>query len=91
MTNKEFIQELSKRINKSATRTQDLTSSLIEAINKEIKCNENGLYIHGFGAFEVRKKKERIIVNPLTKQRMLVPPKLIVNFKPSMKIKDKIK
>ena len=32
---------------------------------------------------------ERIVVNPNTKQRMLVPPKLVMSFKPSNLLKDK--
>lgn len=34
---------------------------------------------------------ERVIVNPVTKQRMLVPPKLVLGFRPSAGIKDKLK
>ncbi len=47
--------------------------------------------IQGFGNFEVKKKMERIVVNPSTKQRMMVPPKLVLNFKPSASVKDKFK
>jgi DNA-binding protein HU-beta/integration host factor subunit alpha len=34
---------------------------------------------------------ERVIVNPGTGQRMLVPPKLVLNFKPNQTWKDKLK
>ena len=47
--------------------------------------------IQNFGTFEVRKKMERITVNPVTKQRFLVPPKLILNFKPSPVWKERLK
>ena len=40
---------------------------------------------------EAKKKLERIIVNPATQQRMLVPPKLVLNFKPNQTWKDKLK
>jgi nucleoid DNA-binding protein len=39
----------------------------------------------------VKKKLERIVVNPSTKQRMMVPPKLVLSFKPSSAVKDKFK
>jgi len=48
------------------------------------------LNIQGFGTYEVKKKKERIIVHPTTKQRQLVPPKLVIAFKPSQTLKDKV-
>ena len=36
-------------------------------------------------------KLERVLVNPTTKQRMLVPPKMVVNFKPNTSLRSKIK
>jgi nucleoid DNA-binding protein len=38
----------------------------------------------------VKKKLERVLVNPATKQRMLVPPKMVVSFKPNTGMKDKV-
>ena len=51
----------------------------------------NVIAVQGFGSFEVKKKAERISVNPTTKQRMLVPPKLVLTYKPSTLLKDKFK
>ncbi len=47
--------------------------------------------ISGLGVFEVKKRLERVIVNPGTGQKMLVPPKLVANFKPVMSLKEKLK
>ncbi len=44
----------------------------------------------GLGILEVRKKMERIIVNPGTGKRMLIPPKLVLAFKPHLSMKEKI-
>jgi nucleoid DNA-binding protein len=43
------------------------------------------------GNFEVKHKEQRVITNPTTKKRMLVPPKLTLNFKPSVGLKNKYK
>lgn len=53
--------------------------------------NNNQISIQGFGSFEVKKKAERISVNPTNKQRMLVPPKLVLTYRPSNLLKDKFK
>ena len=45
----------------------------------------------GFGTFEVKKRMERVVVNPSTGMRMLVPPKLVLGFKPNASIKEKLK
>ena len=47
--------------------------------------------INNLGTFEVKKRLERIIVNPTTHQRLLVPPKLVLGFKPIAAIKEKLK
>jgi DNA-binding protein HU-beta len=51
----------------------------------------NSVLIPDFGTFDVRKKMERISVNPTTKQRVLIPPKLALIFKPTSSLKEKIK
>ncbi len=90
MNNKEFITELSNRLGYSAKETTDLVSSAISVVSEQLQ-EGNTVVVQGFGTFDVKKKIERISVNPATKQRMLVPPKLVINFKPSNVIKDKFK
>ena len=51
----------------------------------------NSVSIQGFGTFDVKKKMERISVNPVTHQRMLIPPKLVLSYKPSVSLKEKFK
>lgn len=51
----------------------------------------NIVNVQGFGSFEVKKKAERISVNPTTKLRMLIPPKLALTFKPTSNLKGKFK
>ena len=53
--------------------------------------NGESVSVAGFGSFEVKKRLERIMVNPSTGQRMIVPPKLVLNFKPAASIKEELK
>jgi DNA-binding protein HU-beta len=53
--------------------------------------NGETIAIQNFGSFEIRKKAERISVNPATKKRMFVPPKLTLTYKPNASLKDKLK
>ena len=65
-------------------------SSLLSDMTQELQ-EGNVVTIQGFGTFEVKKKAERISINPASKQRMLVPPKLVLSYKPSNTLKDKFK
>ena len=51
---------------------------------------DNSIGFQGFGTLEVRKKEERISVHPVTKIRTLIPPKLVVSFKQSNILKEKL-
>ncbi|MBQ2459921.1 MAG: HU family DNA-binding protein [Bacteroidaceae bacterium] len=90
MNNKEFIAFLSEKNGTSTWITAELTNALVAEVSAQLE-DENTVSIAGFGAFEVKKKLERVLVNPATKQRMLVPPKIVVNFKPNNALKDKAK
>ena len=90
MNNKEFIAELAERTGYSAKDTQKLVNTLIDAMGDAIQ-EDNSILVPNFGVFETKKKMERVMVNPSTGQRMLVPPKLVLNFKPNQTWKDKLK
>lgn len=90
MNNKEFIAELSRRSGYSQDASQKMVRTLVEAMAETLEGGE-GLSWPGFGSFEVKKRLERISVNPATGKRMLVPPKLVLSFKPIAQIKEKLK
>jgi len=90
MNNKEFIAELASRSGYTQEDTQKLVRTVIDAMTEKIG-EGNSVYIDNFGTFEVKKRLERIMVNPATKQRMLVPPKLVLGFRPVASIKEKLK
>lgn len=69
--------------------TTDLIGKLIDEMTEEL-VEGNAVAILGFGTFDVKKKAERISVSPTTKQRMLVPPKLVLSFKPSSLLRDRV-
>ena len=90
MNNKEFISELSRKLGYSNKETGQLVSSVLNIMTQELQ-EGNTIALQGFGVFEVKKKLERISVNPVTQQRMLIPPKLVLSYKPSVALKEKFK
>ena len=90
MNNKELISELSRKLGYTNKDTSQLVSSVIGVMTQELQ-DGNNIAIQGFGTFEVKKKLERISINPATQQRMLIPPKLVLTYKPSVTLKEKFK
>ena len=80
MNNKEYIAELSRHTGFSQDDTQRMVRCVVEGMSQ--KFDEGiGVSIASFGVFEIKKRMERIVVNPSSGQRMLVPPKIVVTFK----------
>ena len=67
-----------------------MASAFVGSIAEKLD-DDTQLAVQGFGTFEVKKKMERVVVNPANKQLKLIPPKLVLAFKPSAVLKEKMK
>lgn len=90
MKNKELITELSTRLGWTSKEVTEMLSAFGAVVGSKLVDNDT-VYLQGFGQFDVKKKAERISVNPATGKRYLVPPKLVPTFKPGSTIKSKLK
>ncbi len=90
MNNKEFVAELSRRMGYKNDRTQKLLLNVLNSMGDTFM-DGDVVQVPNFGTFEVRKKMERVMVSPTTGQRLLVPPKMVLGFKPHPSWKEKVK
>lgn len=90
MKNKELITELSERMGWTAQEVTEALSVLSSVVSSRLIDNDT-IYLQAFGQFEIKKKAERISVNPSNGKRYLVPPKLVPVFKPGTTLKMKLK
>ncbi len=89
MNNKELIAELAQRTGGTQQMTQRMALTVIESLLSQIEEKET-LQVPLFGTFEVKKRLERVIVSPNNGKKMLVPPKLVLNFKPVSTWKERL-
>lgn len=90
MKHKDLIASVAEKLNMPAKDVELLTDATVEILRSQL-IEGNPIAFHGFGAFEVKRKEERLSVHPVTKVRTLVPPKLVVNFRQSNSLKVKLK
>ena len=90
MNNKQFLTELSGKCQMSAEQAAQQIQTLI-GVMENLWQNGDSVSLSGFGVLEVKKKNERVSVNPTTGVRMLVPPELVLTYKPSSILKEKLK
>lgn len=89
MDNKTFIEQLSVRFDISISTV----NSLVEIMSTEIAktaVNLDSVVIPGFGCFDSKLREERISLHPASGKRLLIPPRIVLAFKQSPVLKQKI-
>lgn len=87
---KTFIETVAERSGISFDEANELTSSLAEIIGK-CGMEQDTIAIPSFGSFEPKQRQERISVHPASGKRLLIPPKIVMGFKPSAVLKTQIR
>ena len=86
----ELTSSLAQKLLLPKTEVAQRLEDTVLVITSELLKN-NSVVFNNFGVLEVKKREERISVNPGSGKRMLIPPKLVVKFKMSNTLKDKLK
>ncbi len=89
MTNKEFVNTLSKKVDIDSARCSQLVESLVGLFVDSLAEGQT-LTVQGFGNFEHKHKVRRKIYHPTTKTYKVIPSKVVVNYKMSPVLKEKI-
>lgn len=89
MDNKSVIENLTQELEVSKEDIKRMLNSFCKVLAD--KCIYGDTFIApGFGQFEGRKKMERLGNHPASGKRILIPPKLVISFKPSAILKSRI-
>jgi integration host factor subunit beta len=65
---------------------QRLFDGIIDTLEKEGR-----IELRNFGVFDVKQRKARKARNPRTGEKIMVPAKLIVHFKPGMEMAERVR
>jgi len=90
MNNKELISELSAKLDMSQKNAGELLKSFVELVSEHI-IGGNHVTFLDLGTFEQQYREQRISVNPITKKRLLVPQKKVVDFRTANTLKNHLK
>jgi DNA-binding protein HU-beta len=90
MNTSDLIDHMSEKTELSKTECKDLFDKLVSVMHSYFE-NETGVLIPGFGTFNVREKEGRQAFNPASKEYMLLPRKLVLNFTPASQLKKDLK
>ncbi|MBR1882424.1 MAG: HU family DNA-binding protein [Muribaculaceae bacterium] len=89
MEHKKLVDKIARKLGRDRKDVAKLLDAFTQVVAN--RCGDlDTIAIPGFGSFEPKKKNERIMTNPSTGKRMLIPPKIVLNFKVSNVLKSKL-
>ena len=90
MTKKQIVQMISDKTGLTQLQTKDIVDLTFEAIVNTL-LEEGRIELRNFGVFEVKQRKARKARNPRTGEKVDVPPKNVVTFKPGKEMEEKVR
>lgn len=89
LTKAELSESLAQKADLNRRDSKEFVENLFELIRVKLE-NRVDMKVSGFGNFETREKAERPGRNPKTGEDIPISARVVVTFKPSNKLKDRI-
>jgi nucleoid DNA-binding protein len=90
VTKKEIVKQISDRIGLTQLKTKEIVQQTFDAIVDTL-LEVGRIELRNFGVFEVKQRKARKARNPRTGDRVDVPPKFVVTFKPGKEMEERVR
>ena len=90
MTKKEIVKQISDRIGLTQLKTKEIVQLTFDAIVDTLLADRR-IELRNFGVFEVKLRKARKARNPRTGDKVDVPPKHVVTFKPGKEMEERVR
>ena len=90
MTKKEIVKTISDQIGMTQLRTKEIVQKTFDAI-VETLVEEGRIELRNFGVFEVKRRAARKARNPRTGDKVNVPEKFVVTFKPGKEMEKRVR
>src|SRR5713101_9067322 len=90
VTKKEIVKQISEKIGMTQLRTKEIVQLTFDAILDTL-LEDKRIELRNFGVFEVKQRKARKARNPRTGERVDVPPKNVVTFKPGKEMEERVR
>ena len=90
VTKKEIVKQISDRIGLTQLKTKEIVQYTFDAIVDTL-IEVGRIELRNFGVFEVKQRKARKARNPRTGEKVDVPPKFVVTFKPGKEMEERVR
>src|SRR5262245_33667580 len=90
VTKKEIVKKISEDIGLTQLKTKDIVQRTLDAIIHTL-VSEGRIELRNFGVFEVKQRAPRKARNPRTGDKVYVPAKNVVTFKPGKEMEELVR
>lgn len=90
MTKKEIVRTISEEIGLTQLKTKEIVQKTFDAI-VETLVEDGRIELRNFGVFEVKRRAPRKARNPRTGDKVYVPEKFVVTFKPGKEMEQRVR
>ncbi len=90
MTKKEIVKTISEEIGLTQLKTKEIVQKTFDAI-VETLVEDKRIELRNFGVFEVKQRAARKARNPRTGEKVFVPEKFVVTFKPGKEMEERVR
>jgi nucleoid DNA-binding protein len=89
MTKKEIVKEIAAEMALPQILVLEIVQRIFDIIIETL-VDKGRIELRNFGVFEVRKRKARKAHNPRTGEKVWVPERLVVTFKPGLEMLERV-
>lgn len=90
MTKKEIVRTISEEIGLTQLKTKEIVQKTFDAIVDTL-VEDRRIELRNFGVFEVKRRAPRKARNPRTGDKVFVPEKFVVTFKPGKQMEQRVR
>ena len=90
MTKKEIVATISEEVGLTQLKTKEIVQKTFDAIIETL-LRDGRIELRNFGVFEVKRRAPRKARNPRTGDKVYVPAKNVVSFKPGKEMEERVR
>src|SRR5437660_13615 len=92
VTKKEIVKQIADKMGLTQLKTKEIVQLTFDAIVETLlEDDSHRIELRNFGVFEVKQRKARKARNPRTGEKVDVPPKNVVTFKPGKEMEERVR
>ena len=89
MTRRAIVRSISEDLGLTQLKTKEIVQKVFDAILQTL-VEERRVELRNFGVFEVKRRGPRKARNPMTGEKVFVPEKFVVTFKPGQIMQQRV-